>query len=303
MVPRGIPDFGEPCCAGYHKAKIKYYNMLVFDPKMDDAIESVLTQLRKVRDYKSLNSDEYLELLTKFVQSIPIDRTVPAHTPSNPIGGFPRMPIQVLMNYRGNAEDRVLLLAALLSREGYGTAIIHFPLMPHKMLGVLAEGEGFRGSGFELIETTNFLYISEVPGSESGIVSTSTNPDLLIARQAERKVIIPLKSTRNGLHYSAPAVAEVEHIIAVRKRGQIASEELFDYIEATPMTDERFNKYLAKWKNSVARRGPLLSCNIEGCIIMQCCLLENTLDDAGNFNQFKDRRKALEWIDQYAWWE
>lgn len=265
-----------------------YYNKLTFDPEMDDALDSVIEQLREIRDELELTDDQYVELMTKFVQTIPYDEN------RGFVGGVyggevkalgdPRMPIQVLVDGKGDCDEKVMLLAALLTREGFGTAALFFEDEQHMALGVRSAGNGFAETGFEFVETTGVSYVSEVPEEFIGGIVLESDPVVLLFDPS---------SLRGGEHelagyYSAEAVAEVKRILEVRRGAETAAEKQREFIETTPMTEEEFER--------------------ENMLFQACFTAMNglraTVDSLGNdTGDFMDRRTAIRWIERYAWWE
>jgi hypothetical protein len=110
-----------------------YISSFESDPAMNELYESVLSQLRSAR-YKNneyLSDDEYLELIVAFVQQIP---TVENPSPKR------KYPIEVIYEKAGDVDEKSLLLANLLSREGYDVALMVF------------ENEGYETIGIRVIE-------------------------------------------------------------------------------------------------------------------------------------------------------
>jgi len=260
----------------------KYYNFLAFDPQMDHAIESVLTQLRTIRDERDLNNDEYIELIVKYVQAIPyceVHGTLDLE--ERPIG-CPRTPIQVLVDGTGDCDETGMLLAVLLHREGYPVSLLHFRPEQHVAVGLRIEGDGFKGTGYAYIEPTSFSYISDVPetlGFDNEIVLESMPIVLSMGGEVEN----PMP------YYSAEALAEVARIIDVRDRAQSAADWRFAHIERTPMSRAEFNRQRALY---------------EACFVPLNRFFDVDPDPNDNINtDFMDRTEAIAWINQNAWWE
>ena len=260
-----------------------YYNKLTFDPEMDDVIDSALAQLRDIRDELGLDSDQYVELLTKFVQSIEYDENRGFVDYDSKALGDPRMPIQVLVDGTGDCDETVMLLAALLTREGFATAALFFEDEQHMALGIRSEGEGFRGTGYEFIETTGISYVSEVPNEFVGGLVLESDPVVFAFDPSEATG----SSDAEG-YYSAAAVAQVARIIKVRDSAEEAAAEKRAYIESTPMDAEDFER--------------------ESALYAACFTALNsfraTVDNLGrDTGDFMDRADAIAWIQEYAWWE
>ncbi|MHC1625764.1 MAG: hypothetical protein ACXQTN_00250 [Methanoculleaceae archaeon] len=145
-----------------------YYLAFINDRAQDRFYSDLLDQFRAIREQEGLDSDRYLELITVFVQSIPYDKT----------GGNapPKFPIETYVDGRGDCDDKSLLLAALLSREGYATALLYFDEEEHMAVGVRADGCTFRGTGYAYIETTNISYPGIPPGKLDGGITLHSDP-------------------------------------------------------------------------------------------------------------------------------
>jgi hypothetical protein len=115
-----------------------YIDSFESDPSMDELYSSVISQLRNARYQNGgyLNDDEYLELIVAFVQQIPyVENPSPKR----------KYPVEVIYDKAGDSDEKSLLLANLLAREGYDVS-----LMVYEDLGY---------------ETTGIRVVDEVPDS------------------------------------------------------------------------------------------------------------------------------------------
>ncbi|MDO9034346.1 MAG: hypothetical protein Q7U51_04000, partial [Methanoregula sp.] len=105
------------------------YREMMEDPALDSFYTDILKEIRKTRYRGSYNltDDEYLEMVTSFVQQIPYDNT----TAENP-----RYPVEVIFDGKGDCDEKALLLNGLLSREGYDVALLAFPSLKHVASGI-----------------------------------------------------------------------------------------------------------------------------------------------------------------------
>jgi len=107
--------------------KDAYLTMLA-DPAMDNFYSDLLKELNGAR-YKGgnkLSDDEYLEMITSFIQQIEYD----------PNAKLPRYPIEVIYDGKGDCDEKSMLLTALLSKEGYDVALLVFPEESHVTAGI-----------------------------------------------------------------------------------------------------------------------------------------------------------------------
>lgn len=256
-----------------------YYNELAFEPQMDHAIDSVLIQLREIRDTRDLSNDEYIELIVKYVQSIPYCHVHGTLEEERPIG-CPRTPIQTLVEGTGDCDETGMLMAVLLHREGFPVSLLNFEEEWHMAVGLRIEGEGFDGTGYAYVEPTTFSYISDVPEILEGGITIESSP-----------VVIPMgDEIRNPMPYfSEEALAEIARIIDVRDRAEAAATGLRNRIERTPMSLAEFNRQRALHDACFVALNRFRG--VEPC-------------PRGSINtDFMDRPQAIEWINQNAWWE
>jgi len=152
-VPDGVtPEDAAPA----------YYRAFIEDPLQDEMFEDLLNTFRAIRQEHRYTDDEYLELLAVFVQSLPYD-TVPGTRPDTPA----RFPVETLVDSTGDCDDKSLLLAGLLAREGYDTALLLFLPEHHMAVGVRDGSPGYRNTGYLYVETTGVSLIGVVPANLS----------------------------------------------------------------------------------------------------------------------------------------
>jgi hypothetical protein len=114
-------------------------------------VERLVAEFRRIRAERSLDSDEYLELMVAAVQAIPygdpeVDTMLAA---------------EVLVQDRGVCTDKSLLLGSLLVHEGYETVMWIFPTQRHVALGVASDGACFRGTRYAFVETTAPSFVGQ----------------------------------------------------------------------------------------------------------------------------------------------
>jgi hypothetical protein len=146
------------------------YRALMEDPHQEEFFSGLLSALRGVRDTRSLDSDEYAELLAVFVQSIPYETQQSSD---------PRFPVEVYVDGAGDCDDKSLLLASLLVREGYRAALLYFGPESHMAVGVGCSGPGYRQTGYAYIETTNVTFVGVPPRELAGGVRLESMPTII----------------------------------------------------------------------------------------------------------------------------
>jgi hypothetical protein len=129
-----------------------YYSSMINDPAQDATYNYLINYTRKIRDQNHLDDNEYAEMITLFVQ-----RAIP-YT-EDPDRMTDKYPIETIGDLGGDSVDKSLLLAGLLSREGYGTALIWFPSSNHMVVGVLGDHQALEYGGYLGAETTEESYL------------------------------------------------------------------------------------------------------------------------------------------------
>lgn len=126
------------------------YLSMINDPNQEEFYTDLIADLRSVREKQGLNDDEYLELITVFVQSIRYETIS-----ENP----PKFPIETYVEKSGDCDDKSLLLAGILSREGYKVALLSFPNESHMAIGVVCSGTDYKNTGYAFVETTELSFV------------------------------------------------------------------------------------------------------------------------------------------------
>lgn len=145
-----------------------YFPAFVNEVHQDGFYEALLTELRRVRDERGLDSDRYAELLTVYAQSIAY-RT-------DPVDLEPKFPVETAVDGNGDCDDKTLLLAGLLSREGYDVAILLFEPEKHVALGIRADEYDYQGTGYAFTETTAEGFVGMVPDEFANGIKLTSEP-------------------------------------------------------------------------------------------------------------------------------
>jgi len=145
-----------------------YYPAFIWEEHQDEFFAALLASLRQVRDAEQLDSDRYAELLTVFAQSLPYY--------TDPVDLEPKFPIETFAEKAGDCDDKALLLAGLLAREGYDVAIMLFEAEQHVSLGLRVDSSGYRGTGYAFVETTSLGFVGMVPEALDGGIELRSAP-------------------------------------------------------------------------------------------------------------------------------
>lgn len=143
-----------------------YYVRKTTDTQQDAFYEDVLDDLEQIRYSQNLDSDEYAELITAFVQSIPYDENAPDDA---------RYPVSVFFDGKGDCDEKSMLLCGLLAREGYDVVLFDLPNVEHMSAAIKADSTVGYTDGYVYIETTDSWLIGQVPDFDGE--KPDTNPE------------------------------------------------------------------------------------------------------------------------------
>lgn len=155
-LPTGIPSDGGS--ASDHEAMRN--EMLISGAVGDDAVHSLAQQLYTLGEKHRLTSDQLVEFVSVFVQTIPYDQGK-LDRRTEGLSGMtekPSYPYEVLYENTGVCQDKSYLEYALLRELGYGVAIFLFPNPEdnHMAVGVQCPlAYSNYESGYCFVETTS----------------------------------------------------------------------------------------------------------------------------------------------------
>lgn len=135
-----------------------YYRAFVDDPAQDALYTDILDGFHAIRQEHRYTDDEYAELLTVFVQSLPYDNLSAIHPDT-----LSRFPAETLVDGTGDCDDKSVLLAGLLSREGYNVSLLLFIPEHHMAVGLESDCLRYNDTGYLYIETTGLSFLGDVP--------------------------------------------------------------------------------------------------------------------------------------------
>jgi len=143
------------------------YLEMVNDPAQDQMYTDLIGQFRTIRDEEGLTSDEYLELMATYVQSLTYQTN-----PDTPT----KYPVETVAEGDGNCGDKSVLLAGLLSREGYKVSLLLFTPEAHMAVGVGSTDALYKDTGYAYLESTNLSYVGVPPDELEGGVRLTSEP-------------------------------------------------------------------------------------------------------------------------------
>lgn len=142
---RGIILVGDP--KGYGT---RYYQAIINDPTQDAIFEDLLGQFRAIRDERNLSDDEYLEMMTAYIQTIPYKDG--GNSP-------PKYPAELLVENMGDCDDKAILLSGLLAREGYSVVLLKFGPESHMAMGIGSDAFPYKSTGYTYLEAMTPAYV------------------------------------------------------------------------------------------------------------------------------------------------
>ena len=239
-VPAGI---GDAWLAGYYRA-------FVFDKHQEGFYPKLLAPFRKIRKDLNLDSDRYLELLTAYVQGLPYDKEKLAS-----IEIAPRFPVETAVDGTGICSDKSLLLAGLLSHEGYAAALLHFGKENHLAVGIPAPaGFDFQKTGYAVIETTAVSYIGSDPCTETKgslvtrpkVIPIGNGTKTYSAIRDTAKILAVIRELEEKLNPEGTMVAELLRLKESAERQTETLRLLKEQIEQdTALSEEEEKELLA----------------------------------------------------------
>ena len=198
----------------------QFYGAMINDPTQEALYQDLIRQFRTIRAERNLSDDEYLELITTYAQMIPYKTGLNAP---------PKYPVELVADKMGDCDDKALLLAGLLAREGYPVALFKFGPESHMALGI--------GSDAFHYPSTNYTYI------EAMIPSFIGRPSFHIIEKKPLKsdpLVVPV-SNGTLLYHSGNQTSYINNISAIAEQKAGA---LTDMLEGFPQSGYNSTKYL-----------------------------------------------------------
>ena len=148
-----------------------YYRAFVNEEHQDAFYAAMLKTLREVRQRDGLDASRYAELITSMVQSLEY-RTDPGSL-------APKFPVETFADGYGDCDDKTLLAAGLLSRDGYDVAILLFRPEKHVALGIRAPGVDYKNTGYAYVELTEPSLIGVPAEKLAGGIALTSQPTVI----------------------------------------------------------------------------------------------------------------------------
>lgn len=149
------------------------YKNYINDPINSEYLDMLVENLNEIGDKRGYTDGERVREVISFCQSFEYE----TDQESTERAEWPKYPIELLYDRVGDCEDTALLLVGILSKMGYGCALIKFD--DHIAVGLKGDqsidGTYFENDGIKYyyIETTNRGWrIGEIPDEYVGLPAT-----------------------------------------------------------------------------------------------------------------------------------
>lgn len=228
------------------------YRHMIDDPAQDAFFRNLVGAFREIRTSLSLDNDEYLELMAAFVQS----ETYEIRDRSDP-----RFPVETYVEGSGDCDDKSILLAGLLSREGYRVALLVFEPESHMALGIADGTSGYADTGYAYLETTTTSLVGITPDTLRGNITLTSQP-LVIPIGNGTRIYTRTNETRyieDALKKADARAKELEPDVASRETSLTAERDALDAVSrelAGLRTSGQYSEYnsrVAEYNGRVSR--------------------------------------------------
>jgi len=207
-----------------------YYRAFIDETHQEPLYDALLAGLRAERDALGLDADRYAELIVSMVQGLQY-RT-------DPVNLQPKFPIETVHDLDGDCDDKTLLAAALLSREGYDVAMLLFPAEEHMALGIRTNGDTYGTSGYGFIELTTPSLIGWVPEESAAGMTLTSEP--MVVRVGDGTLAYGAGAETDAIRAAYDtAVARSDQLVAQIEESQAALDDFAARVKAERAELER----------------------------------------------------------------
>ncbi len=169
LVPENTKE--EDLSAGYQLG-------LIDDAAQKSFYEELIAAFRHIRDKDKLDDDRYMEMMITFVQQIRY---------CNERADNPKYPIEIFVDKCGDCDDKSRLLAALLSKEGYETALLLFTKESHMAVGIKASPLNYKKTKYAYVETTSPALVGFLADESTTNVRIVSSPEVVRVGGGKKK--------------------------------------------------------------------------------------------------------------------
>lgn len=164
---------------------------MIQDPVFEKSVQQTFEKLDNIRREKSLTDSEFFDLITGFIQQLPLDK-------ENDV----RYPIEVLHDKKPGSFDKAIFLYSLLYKAGYDVIFLSYPGTNHYAVGIKTDhGADPSVVTFYNKDDTIYFYINPETASFVGRISPSaesSDPFMihLLPEDKEHAKILPESKIR-----------------------------------------------------------------------------------------------------------
>jgi hypothetical protein len=265
-----------------------YYRAFIGEKHQDAFYTSLLSSLHRVRRELGLDSDAYAELVVTMAQQLEY-RT-------DPKALAPKFPIETFADGYGDCDDKTLLAAALLARDGFDVAILMFPAEKHVALGIRATGLEYGKTGYAYVEMTAPLLVGIPPTDVGGGVKLSSSPEVIkvgtgttVYGAGDQVTYIQrrLKQLRSGADRMR---VDIEKQTAQLDRLQASLSQTHDQLTATAAAPADISSYNSRVDayNTSAQQTRDLVARYNALVDVERYAADNPTDRRGLYQRLRD---------------
>jgi hypothetical protein len=209
------------------------YRAMVMEPVQEQIFSDLLEELRTVRHLQGLSDDEYVELMAVYVQSLRYESL--EQSPA-------KFPAETIVDSGGDCDDKSLLLAGLLAREGYSVALLSFEPEAHMAIGIGSDDYLYKKTGYAFLETTNYSFVGVPTDSLGGNLTLNSDPSIIVISTGKK-----LYGSGNDTRY-----IHENYVKSEQKMKELASEltDLNDDLITKRIRISELDSQIAQLKNS-----------------------------------------------------
>jgi hypothetical protein len=140
-----------------------FYKQFLDNTDQKPYFDDILSQIKLITP----NKEDQARICINFVQHIPYDFETSSRV---------RYPYQTIYDYKGDCDEKSLLLAYLLRELGYGVALFFYEPESHMAVGISAPSEySSHNSGYAFIETTRPTIVTDDKGEylNTGVLTST----------------------------------------------------------------------------------------------------------------------------------
>jgi len=217
-------------------AGIRYYRSMIDDPSQDRIYRDLIDRFRTIRAARNLNDDEYLEMISAYAQSIPY-----RDGGSRP----PKYPAELLVDNMGDCDDKSILIAGLLAREGYTVVLFKFGPEQHMAMGIGSDAFPYKATGYTYLEGMTPAYV----GFPTAHLQIPLNSDPLVLPVSSGMKVYRSGNETRFIRDTAAAARQREKELTAR----------LDAFPASENGSAEYNAVLGERDRTAAIRGFILS--------------------------------------------